>query len=251
MIAHDRLQRSQIVRWLACTAVIVTAHAGVAASVMSWEVAHDLPDIAGAIVVEFASEAVAAPTVQNALPPGPEQVQAEAAVEQPHEVEIEREKPEIPPSPDPVVAMPEAQPPAPEPPKQDVAQAAAPMTSAPQVVAETKAVVAAAPSQGTPTAVASAALPPWTRKIALILERNKRYPDAARSRREGGTTQVAFVLDRAGHLLSSTIAVSSGYAALDQEAISLLQRTQPFPPIPATVAGAQITLRVPILFSLH
>jgi protein TonB len=43
---------------------------------------------------------------------------------------------------------------------------------------------------------------------------------------------------------------SSGAAALDEEALALLQRAQPFPPPPAEMAGPHVDLTVPIRFNL-
>jgi TonB family protein len=53
------------------------------------------------------------------------------------------------------------------------------------------------------------------------------------------------------HLIESHIARSSGVADLDQEALPLSQRAQPFPPLPGNrVNGKQINLSVPIRFKL-
>jgi protein TonB len=42
-----------------------------------------------------------------------------------------------------------------------------------------------------------------------------------------------FSLDRQGRLIDSRVVSSSGAAALDEEAVAVLRRTQPFPPPPA------------------
>jgi periplasmic protein TonB len=60
-----------------------------------------------------------------------------------------------------------------------------------------------------------------------------------------------FTMDRQGHLIESHIARSSGVADLEEEALALLQRAQPFPPLPGDrVNGEQINLSVPIRFKL-
>ena len=139
----------------------------------------------------------------------------------------------------------------PDPPRIEATAPPAPETTAPQAIAAPVAAVTAAPVASVPTASSSTALPQWSSRIAVLLERNKRYPATARARREEGTTHVAFVLDRQGRLLSSRIEQSSGIPALDQEALDLLRRAQPFPALPAEFADAQISLTVPIKFALR
>lgn len=78
-----------------------------------------------------------------------------------------------------------------------------------------------------------------------------RYPTAARQRRQQGTVYVRFVMDRGGHVLSSQIERSSRFPLLDEEGLALLARAQPLPAPPADVAGDQIQLVVPIVFSLR
>jgi protein TonB len=84
-----------------------------------------------------------------------------------------------------------------------------------------------------------------------MLERNKRYPAAARSRNEQGTAQLAFSLDRHGRVTSSKIVRSSGSTALDQESLELVRRAQPFPPPPSNLPGAEINLSVPVRFNMR
>jgi protein TonB len=43
---------------------------------------------------------------------------------------------------------------------------------------------------------------------------------------------------------------SAGAAALDEEALALLDRAQPFPPPPPELAGEVVNLTVPIRFNL-
>jgi protein TonB len=79
------------------------------------------------------------------------------------------------------------------------------------------------------------------------LRRYHRYPRTARG--ASGKVIVAFVLDRAGHVLESVVKSSSGNRVLDQEALETLQRANPFPPFPAAKPGNQCTYVVPLSFS--
>ena len=123
-------------------------------------------------------------------------------------------------------------------------------TSAPQSVPVQTAAIPAAPTQGQLNLNNPTAIPTWKTRIVALLERNKRYPAAAQSRRERGTAQVFFSLDRQGHVIESRIVRSSGAAALDEEALALLNRAQPFPTPPPELAGERVNLTVPIRFNL-
>ncbi len=129
-------------------------------------------------------------------------------------------------------------------------RAPAPMTSAPQALPEETAAIAAAPEQGPLRPSNSKAVPTWQTQIVALLERNKRYPPSAQSRREQGVAQVFFSLDRQGRVIESRVVRSSGAAALDEEALALLRRAQPFPPPPPELPGERVDLSVPIRFNL-
>ncbi len=83
-----------------------------------------------------------------------------------------------------------------------------------------------------------------------LLERNKRYPEVAQSRRQQGIAQVFFSLDRQGRVIDSRVARSSGASVLDEEALALLRRAQPFPAPPRELPGERVDLTVPIRFNL-
>jgi protein TonB len=91
----------------------------------------------------------------------------------------------------------------------------------------------------------------WLGQVKSLLERNKRYPADARSRREMGTVELAFTLDRQGRVIASRIVHSSGSNTLAQGTLDLVRRTQPFPPPPAAVTGKQFDLKMPIRFNIH
>src|SRR5262249_41044310 len=67
----------------------------------------------------------------------------------------------------------------------------------------------------------------WNHLVSARLQQNKRYPAAAHG--EQGTVTFAFVVNAKGEILSKRIVRSSGYPALDDEAMAMLQRAQPLP----------------------
>lgn len=153
------------------------------------------------------------------------------------------EKPEV------TAVVPVRAPPSPPPPKKKKASrpmqlASAPMP-APQIDAR-----ATAPSQGMPSPASRQAALTWNSAISAALERAKRYPPEAKSRGEQGTAVVAFSVDRAGNVLSSRIARSSGSSILDQETLATVARAS-LPPAPAEHPGTRFSFSVPIRFNIR
>jgi protein TonB len=263
MMALSAEDFADLRRWAICGAIIVLAHGAIAASVVNWHETVEPAEPAAAIVIEFSPVPVAPAAPPTEIAPGPEQVMSEASRERPVEQVEEKQKieeklasrpveeppPEIKPAPNPDVAL--------EPPHQEVTRAQpqnpltpAPMTSAPQALPEQTAALPAAPMQGRPTPNRSSAVPTWKTEILALLERNKRYPEAAQSRHQQGTAQVFFSLDRQGRVIDSRVVRSSGASSLDDEALALLRRAQPFPPPPPELPGPRVDLNVPIRFNL-
>ena len=83
------------------------------------------------------------------------------------------------------------------------------------------------------------------------IERHKRYPEEARTRREQGVAQVFFSIDRQGRIIESRVVKPSGFSALDEEALAMLQRADPFPAPPPEVPGKdRVDMPIPIRFNL-
>ena len=87
-------------------------------------------------------------------------------------------------------------------------------------------------------------------ELLAQLNRFKQYPPQARAAHIEGVVMLHFVLDRSGRLLSAEISQSSGRPALDREALALIVRAQPLPPMPAEM-GPTLDAVLPINFSLR
>jgi TonB family protein len=109
---------------------------------------------------------------------------------------------------------------------------------------------AAVAPQSPPGAAEADAMTAWKRQVSGLLERSKDYPAAAMARGEEGTVYLAFTLDRQGYVTNSHIARSSGYKALDDDALEMLSRAEPFPPLPSEMSRPEINLTVPINYNL-
>ncbi|MGF9565200.1 energy transducer TonB [Neorhizobium sp. JUb45] len=107
-----------------------------------------------------------------------------------------------------------------------------------------------AAQQTSTSSSASSSMSPqrWQGRLAAHLERRKKYPAAARSRREEGTVSVRFQIDNSGNVLSVSLSRSSGSDALDQEVLALMKRASP---VPAPPAGVNKTITVPIRFTIR
>jgi protein TonB len=95
------------------------------------------------------------------------------------------------------------------------------------------------------------AIPNWRSELIGRLQQAKRYPQAAQQRGEQGVATVRLTLDRSGHVLSAALSRSSGSDALDQEALAMMHRADPLPPLPVELSGDTLTLTVPVTFSLR
>ncbi len=127
-----------------------------------------------------------------------------------------------------------------------------PVTTAIQLPRADDVVTPVAPQQTDYSEDDSDKIPEWQKQVSNKLERNKRYPAHARARGEHGTAYVEFKLDREGHVTDSRIVRSSGSAALDQETLELLRRSDPLPKPPkASMKGNTMHLSVPLHFKMR
>jgi protein TonB len=195
---------------------VLCAHAAILAALMQWREPNGEGDLGNDVIL---------------LELRPEQIQAEPTPEKPVE-QIEQKHDPLPEQPSEVTVPQET----PAPQRQASPQeepVPAPATTAAQ---EARARISAST---------------WRSQIAAILEHNKRYPREARERREQGVAQLAFSIDREGRVLSSRIVTSSGFPALDEETLALVQRAQPFPTPPPEVSGTEIKFTVPVRYGIH
>jgi TonB family protein len=86
----------------------------------------------------------------------------------------------------------------------------------------------------------------WGGRVHAHLRRYLRYP--ADRQQQVAEVQVSLTIDRTGHLLSSSIAKSSGDPSFDAAALSMLKRADPLPPPPARVADEGLTFTLPVGF---
>lgn len=238
----DQDEELHLGRWVAAVALVLLAHAALAAAYMLFKpevgiTGADVPSL----MIEFAPEA-AAPETESDLAPGPETFDSQATL-QPELKQQAAEEPviEVPqvPVPEPDIIMPlkkeevadKQEMPQPKPPEpveeqvQQQVQSVRQPTSNPKV--EKRAEKPVAPRSG--TTAARNAMANYASLLSAHLQRFKR-PAKAR-----GTAVVSFTVNRDGKVLSRSIVRSSGSSAVDDEAIAMIARAQPMPPFPAAL----------------
>jgi protein TonB len=230
------IDKAEAGRWAASIVVVLALHAAGAVLLMTRHEPVTFGEPSDAVVVDLAPfSAPLSDTVED-LPLGPKQVEAEAPPPPPEEKPQEKmeEKVEVPPAPEPPVA------PLPTPEPQVVAPPEpSPLPPAPATTAP-------------PRAQASRAeINSWYSRIATQLERHKAYPRAARERGEKGVVQLAFSIDREGHVVSSEVLRSSGHPDLDDETLATVRRAQPFPRPPDDLDGAKFDFTLPVKFNIR
>lgn len=87
----------------------------------------------------------------------------------------------------------------------------------------------------------------WFGQLAAHLERRKRYPHSAQSRRKEGTVHVRFTVAPDGTILMSELVRPSGIDELDEEVLDLMRRASPVPKPPE---GINPYVTVPIEFKM-
>jgi protein TonB len=122
---------------------------------------------------------------------------------------------------------------------------------APEAIAATPRIQAPPAPPAPPAAKAGETRNSYLGRLLAQLNRFKHYPPSARAAHIEGVVMVHFVMARSGKLLSAEIAQSSGRAVLDREALALMRRAEPLPPMPETLTGEVLDAVVPVDFSLH
>jgi len=255
-------------RWIVAAAVVLAAHVGLMASYLLFASRQPAGAPTAPVVIDMSPMQVA-PVSPVDLAPGPQMMEAQMTPPVPQLKEPPPPDPLIEPTPpipvEPLVALPEPPPPVPP----EVHEEQKPEEKPPEKPPEKKPVERKKPAPRTSAAPRSeraadrpsspsagsvsnsAALASWRDMVVAQLQRAKRYPRGAESRREQGVVTLSFSLGRNGNVLARSIARSSGNAELDQEVLAMVMRAQPFPSFPPSMTQPRINLTVPVRFSLR
>lgn len=86
----------------------------------------------------------------------------------------------------------------------------------------------------------------WIRQIVARIEDAKSA--ASLGLKQPATVRVRFVVGRDGKLASRELETSSGVSSVDDAALAMLVRAQPFPPMPETLTENSLAFTLPLRF---
>jgi len=79
---------------------------------------------------------------------------------------------------------------------------------------------------------------------------NARYPEYAKRTRQQGAVDVVFAVHGNGEVEGVKLSRSSGFIVLDVEALRNVRESAPFGPMPGSVAGDPVTVRLTLNYEL-
>lgn len=86
--------------------------------------------------------------------------------------------------------------------------------------------------------------------VRIRIEKQKRYPLLARSRRLEGNVSIRFVLDPNGQVSKVGVSKSSGQDCLDKAAVDAIRQAAPLPPPPDGLLSSATSMELTIFFKL-
>jgi periplasmic protein TonB len=258
MSDFDTEQKPSRRLWILAGLGALALHVGCAAFAIAHLQTDDSDPDVGTQAIEIGLEMMAPRVEATDLPPGPDtdaSVASPALAEQqamvkdtdlPKDVPTETEEP------DRIVTTNENQKPEKEEPEKAAVQTsastesvAAEATATPSNDAIPEGPRSAAPVLGTGES-ARRQRATWTKELIAHLDKHKRYP--AERQQKTAEIIVSFVLDRTGHVLSTSIAKGSGDTAFDEAALAMVRRSDPVPQPPPLVADEGLNFTLPVIF---
>ena len=244
--------------WTIAAVAAIAIHLGCVALAMAHMQSDEADEDLGAPAIEIGLEMSSPHHEATDLPPGPDtdaSMASPALAEQKAEVketDLPKDTPTESDDPDRVVTPNEVKKPV-----EDEAKVAAVQSAASQesIAAEATATPSSenipegprsvAPAQGLGESARRARLT-WQKELVAHLDRHKRYP--ANRTQKTAEILVGFVLDRMGHVLSTSIVKGSGDSAFDDAALSMVRRSDPVPQPPPAVADEGLSFTLPVIF---
>jgi len=244
--------------WIFAAVVALVLHVGGGALAVAHMQGADTEEL-GTPGIEIGLELTSPRVEESDLPAGPDtdaSIASPALAEQKAEVK-ETELPKAVPTetdnPDRVVALNDSKKPKEDDPKIAAVQTSASIESAAQEATAVPSVDEAPEGRSqTPALGVGQSLQvqraSWNALLSAHFEKHKRNPVIQKYKNAKVVVNVTF--DRLGHIISSSIAESSGDAAYDQAALDMLHRSDPVPQPPPVIADEGLSFRLPVVFRL-
>ena len=87
--------------------------------------------------------------------------------------------------------------------------------------------------------------------LSREIAKHKQYPKIAQMRGWQGDVLLDLQLDGSGNVLSSKVHTSSGFEALDKQALEMVKKASPFPMPPESLRAKAFSVMVPVSFKLE
>jgi protein TonB len=244
--------------WVFAAVTALALHLGGVALAIAHLRTDDGGDGLGAANADFAVEMASPQVPDDNLPPGPDVDAMQASqqlAEQKAEVketELPKDRPTEAEDPDRIVTPNDSKKPTEDDPKVAAVQAEAAEEMPAQEATSRQTLDEKAPESEKAKAPSlgigkdrSKLTADWGRKISAYFELHKRYP---KDRTRATTVKVSLVLNRRGNVVSVDVAESSGDAAFDDAAVSMIRRSDPVPAPPAGLTEDQFSFSLDVRF---
>lgn len=268
---HEPLGEREAARWGVSAAVIVLLHVAAALLASSWlrsqpEQGVSLP----AIMIDMAPVTSAPQSTQDDVAPGPVMQEADASPPEPMQQQAveetiaptpPQEKPDVvappeqklepaPARPEPAKIVP-VEKPAPVKPKVVRREAKKPSeaTPAPRTSASPRAEREAPMASAMSAGAMASAIASYNQRVRAHLMRFHQYPSGGGGQR--GIARLSFTISRSGQVTSSRLSGTSGVAAFDTQAMSMVRQASPFPPIPDEIKNGSMSFTIPVEFTVR
>jgi len=97
----------------------------------------------------------------------------------------------------------------------------------------------------------NAALSQYGGTLGRAIAKHKQYPKMAQMRGWQGDCLLDLKIDGSGNVLSADVKESSGFEALDKQALEMVRKAAPFPMPPEALRGRSFNITVPVSFKLE
>ena len=91
----------------------------------------------------------------------------------------------------------------------------------------------------------------WQSEVGQAIAKKQVYPRAALRKEIEGKIKVEINIDRDGNIVAHSLKSSSGHDVLDREIPKLIKRVSPLPKPPADAKQNELTMVIPIAWTLQ
>jgi protein TonB len=87
--------------------------------------------------------------------------------------------------------------------------------------------------------------------VSSLVAKKKVYPRMALTRRWQGTADLKLQIAADGNLKALSVAHSSGFEILDEQAMKMVKDAMPLPALPDALRGHEFAIDIPVAFKLQ